>query len=73
MALRPDERGRQLSFPSLAQVLPDGNVLVTDSGDDRVVVIDRHTDAIVWQYGHTGVPGRRAGYLDSPDGAVVVP
>jgi hypothetical protein len=69
----PTSGAGELSFPSLAQVLPDGNVLVTDSGDDRVVVIDRHTDAIVWQYGHTGVPGRRAGYLDSPDGAVVVP
>ncbi len=63
----------RLRDPSLAQGLPDGDVLVCDSGNDRIVVIDRQTKAIVWQYGHTGVPGSRPGYLDAPDSATLVP
>jgi hypothetical protein len=62
----------ELSFPSFAQVLADGDVLVSDSGNDRIIVIDPRTAAIVWQYGHTGQPGSGAGYLDAPDGAVLL-
>jgi hypothetical protein len=62
-----------LDDPTLAAVLPDGNVLAVDSGDDRVVVIERHSRTIVWQYGHTGVAGRRPGYLDGPVSATLVP
>jgi hypothetical protein len=28
---------------------------------------------VVWQYGVTGVAGRRAGYLNNPDGIDLVP
>ena len=31
-------------------------------------MVDPHTNRIVWQYGHTGKPGRSAGYLNIPDG-----
>lgn len=62
-----------LNDPSLASVLPDGDVLAVDSGNDRVVVIDRLSKAIVWQYGHTSVAGRRPGYLDDPGSATLVP
>lgn len=62
-----------LDDPTLAAVLPDGNVLAVDSGDDRVVVIERRSHAIVWQYGHTGVAGGRPGYLDDPVSATLVP
>jgi hypothetical protein len=52
----------QLSLPSLAQILPGGgDVLVCDSGNDRVVVIDPHRNTIVWQYGHTGQQGSQLG------------
>jgi hypothetical protein len=61
-----------LRDPSLAQVLPGGDVLICDSGNDRIIVIDRKTGAIIWQYGHTGVARGAAGYLDSPDSAVLV-
>jgi hypothetical protein len=61
----------RLRDPSLAQGLPNGDVLVCDSGTDRILVIDPQTKAIVWQYGHTGVAGSRPGYLDSPDSAVL--
>lgn len=32
-----------------------------------------HTNAIVWQYGITGVAGSRPGYLNNPDGLDLVP
>ena len=62
-----------LDDPAMALVLPDGDVLVVDSGNDRVIVIDRATNAIVWQYGHSGVPGHTPGYLDDPQSAALVP
>jgi hypothetical protein len=37
------------------------------------VVIDPQTDTIIWQYGHTGHPGSKPGYLHTPDSAVLVP
>jgi hypothetical protein len=63
----------QLNQPSLAEALPNGDFLLTDDFNDRVIVIDPHTNRIVWQYGHTGVPGRAPGYLDRPDGLDLVP
>ena len=53
--------------------LPNGNVLVNDDYNDRVIVISRKTNRIVWQYGHDGVPGRAAGYLNNPDGVNLAP
>ena len=38
-----------------------------------VAVLDPVTGKIVWQYGHTGVPGHGPGYLDDPDGVDLVP
>ena len=69
----PTSGAGELDRPSLAEVLPDGDVLVCDSGNDRVVVIDPQTDTIIWQYGHTGKPGSKPGYLHTPDSAVLVP
>ena len=62
-----------LNHPSLALPLPNGNVLVNDDYNDRVIVISRKTNRIVWQYGHDGVPGRAAGYLNNPDGVNLAP
>lgn len=61
-------RGGQLNHPSIAMELPDGNVLVTDDLNQRVVVIDKKTNAILWQYGVTHHRGSRPGYLHVPDG-----
>lgn len=69
-ARRGDPR---LNQPSLAEALPNGDFLLTDDFNDRVIVIDPHTNRVVWQYGHTGVPGRAPGYLDRPDGLDLVP
>lgn len=63
----------RLDHPSLAVQLKNGLVLLTDDGNDRVILIDPHTDRIVWQYGHTGVPGTAPGYLSDPDGLDFLP
>lgn len=62
-----------LSHPSLALPLPNGDVLLNDDFDHRVIVIDPTTDKIVWQYGHDGVAGTSVGYLNNPDGLDLLP
>jgi len=62
-----------LDQPSLAEGLPNGDILLNDDGNDRVVVLDPVQNRIVWQYGHTGVPGAAPGYLNTPDGLDPVP
>ncbi len=62
-----------LNHPSLALPLPNGDILVNDDYNDRVIVIDPVTNRIVWQYGHTGVAGTRPGYLNNPDGVDLAP
>ena len=41
---------------------------VNDDYRHRLAIIDPHTRKIVWQYGHRGVAGTAAGYLNGPDG-----
>jgi DNA-binding beta-propeller fold protein YncE len=65
--------GRSLNQPSLALPLPNGDVLANDDKNHRVIVIDPRTNRIVWQYGHTHVPGSREGFLDNPDGVDLAP
>jgi len=62
-----------LDHPSLAIMLPNGDVAVNDDFKHRVVVIDPRKNRIVWQYGHAGVPGRGSGFLNTPDGLDFVP
>ncbi|MHB8341863.1 MAG: NHL repeat-containing protein [Mycobacteriales bacterium] len=62
-----------LNLPSLAMPLPNGDILMNDDHNDRVVVLDPRTSQIVWQYGVTGVPGSAPGYLDVPDGVDLAP
>ncbi len=62
-----------LDEPSLALPLPNGDVMVNDDWNDRVIVIDPKTNQIVWQYGVTGVPGAAPGYLYKPDGMDLTP
>lgn len=63
----------RLRYPSLAEALPNGDILLTDDHNDRVLVIDPHANRIVWQYGHTGIPGTAPGYLNIPDGLDPLP
>jgi hypothetical protein len=69
----PQAGAGMLDHPSLAAMLPNGDVIVGDDFNDRVIVIDPHTKRIVWQYGHTAVGGTGTGYLHIPDGFQFVP
>jgi outer membrane protein assembly factor BamB len=69
----PRPGAAQLDHPSLALPLPNGDFLVNDDFNDRVIVIDPRTNRVVWQYGHTGVAGSAPGYLSRPDGVDLVP
>jgi len=63
------EGDRMFDHPSIARELPDtGDILVVDDLRDRVVVIDRRTKEIIWQYGVTDTKGHAPGYLNYPDG-----
>jgi DNA-binding beta-propeller fold protein YncE len=62
-----------LNQPSLALPMPNGDVLINDDFNHRVIVVNPATKRIVWQYGHTGVSGRRPGFLNDPDGVDLVP
>jgi outer membrane protein assembly factor BamB len=62
-----------LNQPSLALPLPNGDILANDDYNHRVIVIDPHTNRIVWQYGHTRVAGSGPGYVDKPDGVDLAP
>ena len=70
---RPRTPAGALNHPSLALPLPNGDILLNDDYDDRVLVIDPRTNDIVWQYGHRGQPGTRPGYLNIPDGVDLLP
>lgn len=70
---RPRAGAPPLDYPSLALPLPNGDFLLNDDFNDRVIVIDPRTDRVVWQYGHTGVPGSAPGYLSRPDGVDLAP
>ena len=63
----------RLAKPSLAVRWPNGLIAANDDYNHRVIVIDPRTKRIVWQYGHTGVAGRGAGYLSKPDGLDLLP
>lgn len=62
-----------LNHPSLAIGLPNGDILVNDDANDRIIVVDPRTDKVVWQYGVTGHSGSALGFLDNPDGVDLAP
>ena len=62
----PTSGAGELDFPTLAIVLSNGNVLISDARNDRVIVIDPSSKQIVWQYGHTGKPGSSNGSCTPP-------
>lgn len=60
---------KMLDHSSIAMELPGtGDVLVVDDLHDRVLVIDRKTKEIIWQYGELGKKGFQPGLLNYPDG-----
>ncbi|HET8528017.1 MAG TPA: hypothetical protein VFL60_03830 [Gaiellaceae bacterium] len=63
----------ELDHPSLAFRIAPGLVAINDDYRDRVVIVDIHTDRIVWQYGHTDTARAAPGYLNTPDGMDLLP
>ena len=63
------EGDKALDHSSIARELPEtGDILVVDDLNDRVMVIDRQTKEIIWQYGEKGKKGFTPGLLNYPDG-----
>ncbi len=64
----PKSGEAMLDHPSLAMELPNGDVILNDDYRHRVIVIDRQTKQIIWQYGVTDHAGSGPGQLNNPDG-----
>jgi DNA-binding beta-propeller fold protein YncE len=62
-----------LNHPSLAVGLPNGDIMLNDDANHRVIVVDPRTNRVVWQYGVTGQPGSTLGLLNNPDGVDLAP
>ena len=62
-----------LDHPSLAIMLPNGDIAINDDYNDRVVIVDPRKRRIVWQYGHRAQPGRGGSFLRTPDGMDYIP
>jgi outer membrane protein assembly factor BamB len=66
----------QLAYPARAHLLANGNVLIADKGNDRIIEVQPtppRGGTIVWQYGQTGVAGTAATQLNGPYDAVRLP
>lgn len=64
----PGSKAGLLNAPVGAVHLANGDVLVTDQGNQRVIEIDKSKN-IVWQYGTTGKPGAGPNQLRDPNSA----
>jgi hypothetical protein len=70
----PDRSGlKGLNGPRDAFELSNGNWLITDMLNHRVIEVNPYTKQIVWQYGTTGVAGSGANQLNNPYSAVRMP
>jgi hypothetical protein len=58
----------QLNVPVAATFLPNGNVLITDQSNERVIEVNLKKE-IVWQYGVTGMIGSGFNELNNPNSA----
>jgi outer membrane protein assembly factor BamB len=70
---RPTSGWGVLDHPSLAIMLPNGDVAINDDYNHRVVIVDPKSNRIVWQYGHRADAGRAPGFLNTPDGMDYIP
>ncbi len=59
----------ELNSPVQNTFLPNGDVLITDQGNQRVIEVKRGSSNIVWQYGTTGVAGIDFNQLNNPNSA----
>ena len=60
----------QLNTPVQNTFLPtNGNVLITDQANERIIEVRMSDKAIVWQFGETGVVGSDNSHLSNPNAA----
>jgi len=59
----------QLNTPVQNTYLPNGHVLITDQGNQRIIEVRREDNGIVWQYGENGASGVGLNQLNSPNSA----
>lgn len=59
-----------LNGPRDAFELANGNWLITDMMNNRVIEVNPKTKQIIWQYGTTGVAGSDANQLNNPYSAI---
>ncbi len=59
----------QLNTPVQNTFLPNGNVLITDQGNERIIEVQRSDNSIVWQYGQNAVVGIGPNQLNNPNAA----
>jgi hypothetical protein len=62
----------QLNTPVQNTFLPNGNVLITDQGNERIIEVQPSDNSIVWQYGQNAVVGTHPNQLDNPNAAEVL-
>ena len=59
----------QLNTPVQNTFLPNGHVLITDQGNERIIEVRITDKTIVWQYGENGVSGTGPNQLNNPNAA----
>jgi len=59
----------ELNVPVQNTYLPNGHILITDQSNERIIEVRRSDNAIVWQYGMTGVSGNGPNQLNNPNAA----
>jgi len=62
-------KANELNVPVFATQLPNRNIMIVDQGNNRVIVVNRFTKAIVWSYGPASGPGA----LNNPNSAELLP
>jgi len=63
-----------LRGPDDAFFTPDyGSIITNEEFNDTLKQVGLRSKKVVWAYGHAGVPGSSAGYLDTPDDAYRLP
>lgn len=60
----------QLYIPEDSYGMPHHRIMITDPGNERVIMVNWTTGQILWQYGHTGVESTKPGYLYWTNNAV---
>jgi hypothetical protein len=65
----PNELNTPVQNTYLPQPNGDDHVLITDQGNERIIEVRRSDNAIVWQYGTTGVIGIAPNCCNNPNSA----